>query len=109
MSVALVEHLQQQVVDLGVGLLDLVEQHHAVLLLLDGLGQEAAVAVADVAGRRADQLGVLVWQGVLGAVDPDQPTRIVVHRPRECLGELGLAGAGAADQEEGADRHVRVA
>ena len=50
---ALVEDLEEELEHVGVGLLDLVEQHDAVGLAADGLGQHAALAVADVAGRRA--------------------------------------------------------
>ena len=52
-----VEHLQQHVEHVGVGLLDLVEQHHAVGPAAHGLGELAALVVADVAGRRADEAG----------------------------------------------------
>ena len=52
---AVVDHLEQRVEDVGVGLLDLVEQHDRVGPAADGLGELAALLVADVAGRRADQ------------------------------------------------------
>ena len=52
---AVVEHLQQDVEHVGVGLLDLVEQHHRVGPAAHGLGELAALVVADVAGRRADE------------------------------------------------------
>ena len=54
---AVVEHLEQDVEDLGVRLLDLVEQHHAVRAAAHRLGELAALLVADVAGRGADQPG----------------------------------------------------
>ena len=54
---AVVEHLQQDVEDLAVGLLDLVQQHDRVRAPPDGLGELAALLVADVAGRRTDQPG----------------------------------------------------
>ena len=50
-----VHHLQQDVEDVGVGLLDLVEQHDGVRPAAHRLGQLAALLVADVAGRRADE------------------------------------------------------
>ena len=50
---ALVEHLEEELVHVGVRLLDLVEQHDAVGLAPHRLGQPAALAVADIAGRRA--------------------------------------------------------
>ena len=52
---AVVEHLQQHVEHFRMRLLDLVEQHHAVGPPPHRLGQLAALFVADVAGRRADQ------------------------------------------------------
>ena len=52
---AVVEHLQQHVEHVRVRLLDLVEQQHAVGLAAHRLGQVAALVVADVARRRADQ------------------------------------------------------
>ncbi len=51
----IVEHLQQHVEHIGVRLLDLVEQDHAVGLAPHRLGQVAALVVADIAGRRANQ------------------------------------------------------
>ena len=50
-----VEDLQQHVEHVRVRLLDLVEQDHLVRPPADRLGQLAALVVADVAGRRADQ------------------------------------------------------
>ena len=52
---AVVEQLQQDVEHVGVGLLDLVQQHHRVRAAAHRLGQLAALVVADVAGRRAHQ------------------------------------------------------
>src|SRR3546814_5140169 len=51
---AVVQHLQQDVEDVGVCLLDLVEQHHLVGPPAHRLGERAALLVADVARRRAD-------------------------------------------------------
>ena len=54
---AVVEHLQEHVEHVRVRLLDLVEQHHLVGAPAHGLGERAALLVADVARRRADQAG----------------------------------------------------
>jgi hypothetical protein len=48
---AVLKDLQQDVEDVRVGLLDLVQQQHAVGLAPHGLGQLAALVVSDVAGR----------------------------------------------------------
>ena len=52
---ALLENLQQRVEDVRVGLLDLVEQHHRERLAAHCLGELAALVVADVPGRCADE------------------------------------------------------
>ena len=54
-QVPVLEDLQQDVEDLGMRLLDLVEEHDRVALAADRLGQLAALVEADVAGRRADE------------------------------------------------------
>ena len=106
---AVVEHLQQQVEDLGVGLLDLVEQHHAVGLAPHGLGQLAALVVADVAGRGPDQARDRELLHVLAHVDAHDVALVVEQELGERLGQLGLADAGRAEEQERADRAVRIA
>ena len=48
---ALVEHLVEHVLDPRMGLFHFVEQHDAVRLASDRLGQDATLAVTDVSGR----------------------------------------------------------
>ena len=102
----MVHHLQQDVVDVGVRLLDLVEQQHRVGLLGHRLGEQAALVEADVAGRRTDQARHRVPFHVLRHVEADQ---LVAERVGELACDLGLADAGRAREEEAADRLVRVA
>ena len=52
---AIVKQLQQDVEHFVVGLLDLVEQHHAVLPAADSFRQLTALLIPDIARRRADQ------------------------------------------------------
>ena len=103
-----VEHLQEDVEDLGVRLLDLVEQDDRVRPPAHGLGELAALVVADVAGRRADQARHRVPLLVLGHVDPDHRPLVVEHELGERPGELGLADAGRAEEDERADRPVGI-
>jgi hypothetical protein len=72
------------------------------------LGQHAALLVADIAGRGADQPrhGVLLHE--LGHVDAHHRGVVVEEERGERLGELGLADAGRAEEHERADRPVRV-
>ena len=47
---ALVEDLEEELEDIGVGFLDLVEQHDAVRAPPHRLGEHATLAIADVSG-----------------------------------------------------------
>jgi hypothetical protein len=54
-QLAVIHHLQQDVEEVRMRLLDLVEQQHAMRVLVDAVGEQAALVEADIAGRRADQ------------------------------------------------------
>ena len=81
-------------------LLDLVEQDDLIGPAPHRLGQHAAFLIADIAGRRADQPGDAVLLHELGHVDADHRVRIVEQEFGERLGELGLADAGRAEEQE---------
>ena len=83
---SIIEHLQQDVRDVGMRLLHLVEEHHAVGTSPDRFGQPAALFVAHVSGRGSDQSRDRVLFHVFGHVDPDHR----VFGIEEVLGE-GLA------------------
>src|SRR4051812_18838878 len=105
---AVVEELQEGVEDVGVRLLDLVEEHDAVGLAAHGLGELAALLVADVTGRGAHQAADRVALLVLAHVEADGVVLGVEQRPGERARELGLADAGRAEEDERADRPPRV-
>ena len=93
---AVVEHLQQDVEHVAVGLFDFVEQHDGVRPAADGFGQRAAFFVADVARRGADQAahGVLLHE--LAHVDADHGVLVVEQHLGQGLAQLGFADAGGA-------------
>ena len=66
------QDLEERVEHVGVGLLDLVEEHDGERLAAHGLGELAAFVVADVARRRADEPRHRVLLHVLGHVELDQ-------------------------------------
>jgi hypothetical protein len=101
-----VHHLQQDVEQVGVGLLDLVEEQHAVRVLVDRVGEQAALIEADVAGRRADQPRHRVLLHVLRHVEAEE---LDAQGLGELLGQLGLADAGRPGEQEVAGRLVGVA
>src|SRR4051794_808676 len=105
---AVVEELQERVEDVGVRLLDLVEEHDAVGLAPHGLGELAALLVADVTGRGAHQPADGVALLVLAHVEADDVVLGVEQRRGERARELRLADAGRPEEDEGADRPPRV-
>jgi hypothetical protein len=105
---AIVEHLQQHVEHVRVGLLDLVEQQHRIRLAAHGLGQGAAFFVAHVARGCADQPADRMFLHELAHVDADHVVFAVEQEAGQGLAQLGLAHAGGAEEEEGASRPVRV-
>ncbi len=105
---AVLQDLEQHVEDLGVRLFDLVEEDHAVRPSADGLGELAALVVTDIAGRRSDQPGGGVALHELRHVEPDERVLGVEHVLGQGPRELGLADAGGAQEDEGADRAARV-
>ena len=92
-----VHHLQEDVVDVAVRLLYLVEEEHAVRGLADGIGQETAVLIAHVSGRRTDELCHGMLLGVFAHVEANQ-------LDAEFLGEhtshLGLAHSRRSHKQE---------
>ena len=74
-QLAVIHDLQQDVEQVRMRLLDLVEQQHAVRMLVDAVGQQAALVEADVARRRADQPRHGVPLHVLRHVEADQVRR----------------------------------
>ena len=105
---AVVEQLQQHVEDVAVRLLDLVEQDHGVRAPPHGLGQLAALVVADIAGRRADEARHRVLLHVLGHVDADHGALVVEEELGQRPRQLRLAHAGGPEEQEGADGAVGV-
>ena len=73
-----------------------------------GLGQLAALVVADVAGRRADEPGHGVLLHVLRHVDLDHRVLVAEEELGERARELGLADARGPEEDERAGRPLRV-
>ncbi len=106
---SVLQDLQQHVEHVRVRLLDLVEQDHAVRAPPHGLGQPAALVVADVPGRRADQARHRVPLLVLRHVDADHRVLVVEHVPRQraCASSVLPTPVGP-EEDEAADRPLRV-
>ena len=72
-------------------------------MLADRVDEQAALLEADVSGRRADQPRDGVLLHVLAHVVAHE---LVAEMQRQLLGELGLADAGRAGEEEAAGRTI---
>ena len=102
------QDLQQRVEDVRVGLLDLVEQDHGERPPADLLGELAAFLVTDVAGRGSEQPGHRVLLHVLAHVELDQRVLVAEQELGQRLGQLRLADAGRASEDERAAGTLRV-
>jgi hypothetical protein len=101
-----VHHLQQDVEEVGMRLLDLVEQDHRVGMLAHGIHEQAALLEAHVAGGSADEAGHRVLLAVFAHVVADE---LVPEVEGELLGQLRLAHAGGASEQEAARGMVGMA
>ena len=72
------------------------------------LGELAALLVAHVAGRRADQLRDAVLLHIFRHVDADHGFFAAEYRLGYRLGQLGLAHARGPEEQEGADGPARI-
>ena len=105
-ELAVIHDLQEHVEQVGMRLLDLVEQEHAVRMLVDAVGEQAALVEADIAGRRADQPRDRVALHVFRHVEADD---LDAERGGELARDLGLADAGRPGEQVAADRLLDLA
>ena len=105
-QLAVVHDLKQDIEQVGMRLLDLVQQKHAMRVLVDGIGQQAALIVSNIARRRTDQARDAVTLHIFGHVEP---LELDPHDGGELSRDFRLADAGRAGEQEGADGLVRLA
>ncbi len=85
-------------------LLDFVEQQHAVRMLVDAIGQQAALIIADIARRRADETRNGVTLHIFRHVEAQH---LDAHDGGELFGNFGLADAGWTGEQVRANWLVR--
>ena len=95
---AVVEHLQQQIEHLRVGLLHLIEQQHRVGPAPHRLGELTALLVAHIARGCSHQPGHGVALHEFAHVEAHQGVVLVEKRRRQSLSQLGFAHAGGAQK-----------
>ena len=93
----MIHDLQQQIEDIGMRLLDLIEQQHAVRMFGDRFGEQTALVKAHVARRCADEARDRVPLHVFRHVEADE---FHAHGNGQLPGHLGLADSGRAGEQE---------
>ena len=105
---SVVEHLQEDVEDVGVSLLYLVEEHYGVGFAAHSLGELTALVVAYVSWRRTDESRHAELLLVLAHVDTRHHRLVVEQILGESLRQLGLADTRRAEEDERSDRTLRI-
>src|SRR6185503_14159859 len=90
------------------GLLEFVEQDHAVGMPADRFGQLSAFVVSDISGWRADQPRHGVPLLVFAQVDPDHVLFGVEKRLGQRPSQLGFPDTGRPQEDERPDRSARI-
>ena len=90
------------------GFFNLIKEHHGVGLGAHGLGELAALVKAHVPGRGAHQPGDGVLLHVLGHIKANHGFLVPEHGLGQGLAQFGLAHAGGAQEDEGANGAVLV-
>ena len=103
-QLAVFKHLQQDVVNIRMRLLDFVEQDDRIGVALHALGKLAALFVAHISGRRTDQLRNRMLLHVLGHVEANQALFAAEQECRQRARHFGLAHAGGSQEQERSGR-----
>ena len=107
-ELAILQDLQEDVEDFAVRLLNFVKKHHGVRSTADRLGKLSTIIKANVSRRRANESARVVALHKLAHINLDQRVFRAEHELSERLGELRLSNACRPEEEEAADRALRV-
>ena len=100
---------KQDVEDVGMRLLDFIEQNNGVGAAANGLSQLAAFVVAYIARGRADEASHGVLLHVLAHVDADHGVLVVKEEFGERAGGFGFAHARRPEENEGTNGPLGIA
>lgn len=101
---AIVHHLQQDIQDFWMSFLDLVKKNNSISLLSNGLGELSGLIITNVARGRSYETRYGMLFGVLGHIDSDKSLLCVKQFCGQRLCQMSLTRAGAAKEQEGAQR-----
>ena len=89
-------------------LFDFVEKDNGVGAAAHGFSQLAAFFEPDVSGRRADKAGNRVFFLVFGHIDANHGVFVIEKGLGQRAGEFRLADTGRTQEDERADRAIRI-
>ena len=92
-DLTVLENLQEYVPDIRMGFFDFIEKDDAVGAAADFFGELAALFVADVTWRRADEAGDVELLHVLGHIELDEGIFLAEDLFGEGFGQVGFADA----------------
>lgn len=82
----IIEHLEKDSEDIGMCFLYFVKKDDAVGSASDGFGELSSLVVADIAGRRTDELRSAMFFLILGHIDTDHRFLIIEEMGCESFG-----------------------
>ena len=90
------------------GLFNFVEQDDRVRATSDLLGELTTFVVSHVAGRATEEAGHAVGLHEFGHIEPNHGVVSAEHLGCQGTRQLGLPDAGGAEEEEAANRALRI-
>ena len=105
---SVVEHLQEDVEDVGVCLFDFVEEHHRVRFATHGLGELTAFVITDVSRRGTDEARSREFLLIFAHVDARHHVLVVEEAFGQCLCQFGLTDTRRSEEYERTDGAFRV-
>ena len=102
------KYLEKDIENIGMGLFDLVKEHHRVGPPPKGLRKLAALLVAHVARGRAYQFSDLVALHILTHVEPHHGILAPEKELRERTGQLRLPDSRRSKEEKAPDRPIGI-
>lgn len=106
---SVIQELEEDVENIGVGFLDFVEKDDAVGSSADDFGELTAFFVTDVSRRGTDQAGDGVLFAVFGHVNPHHGAIVVEEKFGEGFGGFSFSDSSGAKEEKTSDWTIGVA
>ena len=97
----MVHHLQQHIEQIRVRFFNLVEQQNTMRVLVNAIGQQAALVIADIAGRRAKQARYGMTLHIFRHIKAQQ---FYSHSGSQLPRHFGFADTGRAGEQIAANR-----